>query len=195
MGQHIDAVDTWEKTIRTARNASTEARRKAREDCEAARGELRARGDYTADEMYDPMRRREAALQAADEAMADAIDSAWKALGAAVAGDPLAEWIINNCRNNSYEAAGVIRLLPATLAELDAYAESEEWCSTWSEYRSRAIRDGVLDMPPNTGARRAVHDFVNGLCCPMDARQANAFDGLLDVMISASTAPAEQAAQ
>lgn len=158
MGQHDDAIDTWEKTIRTARDASTETRRKAREEYEAALIELRYRGDYTTDEMSALASRRDAAHDAAEKAMADAIDGAWKALGAAVTGDPLAEWIINNCRDNIYEAAGVIRLLPATLAELDAYAESEEWCSTWTDYRGRAIRDGVINAPANTGARRAVHD-------------------------------------
>lgn len=192
MGQHTDAVNAWEKATAEARDAADAVRSKAREDYDAKRVELRYAGIYTVATMEGVVEARETAFIAADAAMADAIDSAWKALGAAVAGDPLAEWIVNNCRDRSFEAAGVLRLLPATLAELDAYAESEEWCHEWNEYRQRAIGAGVLTETPITGARKAVHDFVNGLCCHMTRSQANELNGLLDALINASNSPAEQ---
>lgn len=192
MGQHTDAVNAWEKATAEARDAAYAARSKAREDYDAKRVELRYAGIYTVATMEGVVEARETAFIAADAAMADAIDSAWKALGAAVAGDPLAEWIVNNCRDRSFEAAGVLRLLPATLAELDAYAESEEWCHEWNEYRQRAIGAGVLTETPITAARRAVHDFVNGLCCPVGRSLAADLDALLDAMINASNSPAEQ---
>lgn len=186
MGQHTDAVNAWEKATAEARVAAAAVRSKAREDYDAKSVELRYAGTYTAAAMEGVDEARETAFIAADDAMADAIDSAWKALGAAVAGDPLAEWIINNCRGRSFEAVGILRLLPATLAELDAHAESEEWCSEWDKYRQRAIGAGVLTETPIVGARKAVHDFVNDLCCHMSRSQASNLNGLLDAFAAAN---------
>ena len=61
--------------------------------------------------------------------------------------DPLVTWIAQNALPyHREEATEILRLLPATLAALDAYAKTRDWCGAWEDLREQAVRD--LDLTP-----------------------------------------------
>lgn len=67
---------------------------------------------------------------------------AWKALKTAA--DPLVRWIAENCEDYRFEAAFVLRALPASMDELDALARENGWCGMWGGFRRQAEQAGVL---------------------------------------------------
>lgn len=67
---------------------------------------------------------------------------AWQALKTAA--DPLVRWIAENCEDYRFEAASVLRALPASMDELDALARENGWCGMWGGFRRQAEQAGVL---------------------------------------------------
>ena len=69
--------------------------------------------------------------------------AAWDRISAGL-DSPLVTWIIQNCSSHRVEAIKVLRSLPCSLSELDDIAEQNGWCDQWKDFRSAALRDGVV---------------------------------------------------
>ena len=90
------------------------------------------------------------AVRPAVAAYDEAVRPAEAALAEAVRTDPLCSWIVEHALPDYRdEALAVLAALPCTLDQLDALADDRGWCSTWGEWRSRAIAAGVV---PQGGA-------------------------------------------
>ncbi len=71
-------------------------------------------------------------------------DAAWATLRASEV--PLVRWIAENCEEFPDEALEVLRVLPASLMELDVLAREAGWCGIWDRFRARAIEAGVAPI-------------------------------------------------
>jgi hypothetical protein len=69
--------------------------------------------------------------------------AAWQNISTSV-NDPLVSWIIKECAGYKTEALEVLRVLPASLSELDEYASHAGWCGDWTEFRTKALKAGVI---------------------------------------------------
>jgi hypothetical protein len=85
----------------------------------------------------------------------EAIHAAWNALKGS--DNPLVAWIAEHCHEYREHAETVLRVLPATEAELDAIAAEGDWCSVWNSFKDRAIEAGVMPgYTPPPPAQKAV---------------------------------------
>lgn len=130
-----------------------------------------------------------AAAKTIDNDLSAAIDTAWKNI-ATQANDPLVTWIIDNCSEYHDAASLIIDLLPAALERLDEFAEEEGWCGTWDDFRERAIKAGVIAVPPEPSEeRKAVYGYVDSLCRGgMHSGQLRKLSELIDTMVAAEQA-------
>lgn len=186
MGQYTDAADAFPQALGVARAARVAAQRTARENYTDVRSRHYHAGTFTPAVEDETRNLRDAAFNAADAAYRRALDDAWTELGKAVTGDPLGEWIIAECGQYKVEAAQVIRLLPASLRDLDALADDQDWCDVWSEFRRRALRAGVISEYAIADERKALHTFANNICCGLSPRQTVELDRLLDEFAAAN---------
>lgn len=63
---------------------------------------------------------------------------------------PIVQWMVNHREivQSPYlweHAEEVLKILPATVDEIQALAASKSWCSTWDRLRDKALADGVLN--------------------------------------------------
>jgi len=120
-------VEAYEATVRPAREAYEATVRPAREAYRATRDQ--------AWEAYEATQRQ------AWEAYEATGRRAWEALKC---GDPLVDWIIDNCEDYQEQALEILALLPVSIEILDDYAAEQGWCETWQDLLDAAERAGVL---------------------------------------------------
>lgn len=137
-----------------------------------------------------------AACQALDEARAELLAAcnarkaaAQQKLIAAV-NDPLVPWMFEHCAADGYpdHVLDVIKHLPATLDQLDQLADDEGWCGVWDDYRTRAIRDGVVTESGLTPARSDLHAYIRAHVGGLRGRTRTRLDAMVDKVVAAALA-------
>lgn len=176
---YITAKDEAERAGREAERALTAKYRDAHNDVGSsyysdAKRELRNEHNREQDAAYQTSR--------------IAINEAWNKLSQS--SDPLVRWIEENCKEYQGYAIQVLKALPATLEELDALAEGEDWCNIWDQFRDRAVEAGVMPgYTPLSAARHAVFQQITKESCdhlgPAAKRRINA---LLDALLAEAAA-------
>ncbi|MFD4635421.1 hypothetical protein ACFVYR_37705 [Streptomyces sp. NPDC058284] len=173
--QMLPEVQKYIETIEAATTARTAA-------VEAARAkylEPESRNEVT-------QTQRSAYGKEVDEAYAvsaQAREAAWEALKAS--GDPLVQWIAENCADYRDEAQHILALLPATADEMDDLANTRDWCGVWGEFRLRAIDAGVMPgVCPPSPARKALFEQIDQeSCCGMKPSAQRRIGKALDALI------------
>jgi hypothetical protein len=94
-----------------------------------------------------------------DEVYYGAPTTAWNE-HLATSDNTLVKWIADNCKGYQDYADEILRLLPATRDELDAYAASREWCREWNNLADRAVADGVFPEDTTPPALKEVRRYV-----------------------------------
>ena len=108
--------------------------------------------------------------------------------------DPLVRWIAENCKEYQTYALDVLKVLPATVDELDELAQDEDWCNIWDQFRDRAVKAGVIPgAKPLSPARQALLDYVNNYCCGLSRARRKRLTALMDGLV-AEAAGGESAA-
>lgn len=75
--------------------------------------------------------------------------------------DPMVKWIAENTlRSNRAYAEEILKRLPDTLENLDAYAQGAGWCSDWSRMVQRAVNDGVVAWAPVPAPVQEALDYI-----------------------------------
>jgi len=64
-------------------------------------------------------------------------------------GDPMITWIASNCKEYMTEAAEVLKILPATSAELQKLAKDKSFCTAWDGLVQQAQHAGVYPLGEN----------------------------------------------
>lgn len=82
--------------------------------------------------------------------------------------DPLVRWIAENVKDYTSQRDQVLRALPATLAELDALAEEQGWCSIWRNLRDRAVDASVVPGVAAASARVQLDRQLARMLSPYD---------------------------
>lgn len=72
----------------------------------------------------------------------DAQAAAWESFRASQ--DSLVRWIAENCEDYRSDAQLILEVLPASMAELNQIAATNEWCGVWEAFVSEAREAGVL---------------------------------------------------
>ena len=75
--------------------------------------------------------------------------------------DPLIKFIAAECRGYFEESIIVLKSLPATYDELLALGDKEDWCSTFSSFVRKAVREGVIEAPKVSKSRQKMLDWLN----------------------------------
>ncbi|MFC7309026.1 hypothetical protein ACFQVC_33085 [Streptomyces monticola] len=129
-------------------------------------------------------------LNKAYDMYADLFEAAWDALKSS--SDPLAKWIAENCGEYRDQAVTVLAALPATLGELEALAEREDWCGVWDDFKERAIEAGFMPgVDPPSPALVAVFERIDQVsCCRLGRNAKRRIREALDALIQESQAVA-----
>ena len=179
MGKFDEYVNAYERAIREAENVYSAAIREA-ENVYSAIDEEHGWGSQ-AERAAERVRR--AAREEAHQARNKAYDDAWDAMEEIP--DPVAKWIVANCKENKYEAIKVLPHLPAPLTELDDLADDLDFCGVWDRYRLMALRAGVFAESKMTAERAEIHSIMRENLGTLRGRKRTKFDALLDAVVKA----------
>lgn len=80
-----------------------------------------------------------------------AINTAWNEL--TKSSDPLVKFIAEECKNYQHYAIQILRMLPASAAEIERYAENESWCDIYTRFLGQARKAGVMPTLPSNSPR------------------------------------------
>lgn len=179
--QMLPEVAEYIKTRDEAQTAHDAAFRALDEKYRSVRGY----DDYDSAENREKRRERSHGRDEAYKTWQIATNEAWNKLGQS--SDPLVRFITEKCKDYQEYAIHVLRILPATVEELDQLAESQDWCHIWGQFRDQAIEAGA--MPGYTlpsAARKAVLDGIDDVsCCHLSAADRRRVNKLLDAFLEA----------
>jgi len=100
-----------------------------------------------------------AAREELERAYFDAPNKAW-ADHLVTSTNPMVKYIADNAQGYPAEADQVLKLLPATREELDAYAASKDWCREWVRLADAAEAAGVFPPDNTPAAYKEVRRYV-----------------------------------
>ena len=141
----------------TGRDEAAEALNKAERDL-AAKYPRRYDYDYSDETRSQRAGYREEINEAHTKAQV-AQNEAWNAL--TQSSEPLVRFIAENCKDYQSYAVEVLRVLPATVDELDELADDQDWCHIWNQFRDRAVEQGLFgEIPKPSEARIAMNTWL-----------------------------------
>lgn len=106
-----------------------------------ANNKLQADGrDYVAREAHTHR------VEALAEVREAEFDAAWMRLGLST--DPLVAWAVQNMDEERWNTVRVLEILPATAAEIKAFAKAAGWCEEFDEWYGKAVDEGAIVEAP-----------------------------------------------
>lgn len=88
-----------------------------------------------------------------------ALDAAWETLEDST--DPVVQFIYKNCKDYRAESTEVLKVLPATLDEIENLAITSDWCGVWDDFREKAVESGVFgEAGKMSAARSALKNYL-----------------------------------
>lgn len=179
MGKFAEYVEKYDNATRKAEEKFNQAV----SDADTAYYAVDKEHGWGSNAEREAERTRRRLREEAGTVRAKAYADAWAAL--AEIPDPVAQWIVDNCKENTYEAIKVLPHLPATLTELDDLADQLDFCSVWDRYRIAALRAGVFAEAKMTPERADLHEIVRDNLGTLRGRKRTKFDALIDALIKA----------
>lgn len=170
----------------TAVDTAVRAARETRVALETKYSDAFRDGDYYGTEKSELRAAHHRERNAAYQTRQVATNEAWNRL--TQSSDPLVRFIAENCKEYQGYAIQVLKLLPATVDQLDELAENQDWCQIWGQFRDRAVEAGVMPgVKPMSAARKAVFEQIdNENCCRLEAGAKRRISALLDVLLTES---------